>query len=200
MIPRSDKTVATKTVVQKSKPILYPEFREAADYVEDAFWKNALIAASHGEFSSRSTTYIDGRLSRKDITSGKKMPTDPDAIAKAFIRFHKKHERILSNNDLEKQEIKRNEICNKQVVLTWSTCSLQMKKACLNQYAKTKCKEMGFQSKAELYLCRTDLSSLLMLCLSLKMLTDKTVHMENNVITNILCVKYDERKKTWMFR
>lgn len=184
----------------RSKPLLHPEFLEASLQEDDPYWKQALVNASHGEFSSKMTVYSDRRLSRKDSTIAPvRVPkSNPESVARIFVQFHKKHERTLSDNELKAQMSKRQEVCTRQVTLTWTAASPQMKKASLNHYAKETCKLLDFSSELQRGRSIRDLSATLLVALRMKLLDRETVKMSNNIITDVSCVRYDEAYNVWI--
>lgn len=184
----------------RTKPTPYPEFLAASEYEDDPYWKQALINASHGEFSSRLTEYKNGRLSRKDSTEPSvRIPkNNPESVASTFVRFHKKHDKTLSDQELQNQVSRRYEVCSRHVVLTWPTASLQMKRAALNHYAVTVCSNMLFDTERQRSRSVRDLSATLFTAMGMKLLDKNSIRMDNNVITDVRCVKYDNRYSCWI--
>lgn len=206
MIPKSNNASSpvrranTSNQNARSKPTPYPEFKEAAEYEDDVYWKRSLINASHGEFNSKLTVYTDGRLMRKDLPSSSvRVPRDnPEQAARIFVNFHKKYERTLSDSELERQVSRRHEVCSRPVTLTWSTTSIQMKRAALNYYAVNTCNKMQFTTAFDRGRSTRDLSATLLLALNMKLLDDTTVIMKNNVITSVTCVRYNSDSGCWI--
>lgn len=183
----------------RTRCILYPEFLEASKYEDDVYWKRALTNASYGEFGSKMVLYIDGRLTRKDSpTSSIKVPKNPESVARVFVRFLKKYERIISNQELQKQLSVRHEVCSRHVILTWNNASLQMRRAALNHYAIRTCDSMIFDSETKRGKSVRDLSSTLFTAMGMKLLTKDTVEMSNNIIVDVTCVRYDEEYNSWV--
>ena len=184
----------------RSKALIYPEFLQASIVEDDPYWKQALINASHGEFSSKLTVYVDHRLSRKDSTLAPvRVPkTNPESVARIFIQFHKKHERTLSDNELKTQMSRRQEVCTRNVTLNWTDASIQMKKASLNHYANETCKTLSFSSELQRGRSMRDLSATLFIAMRMKLLDRDTVMMDNNIITDVSCVHYDPTYNAWI--
>ena len=187
----------TKT---KSRALVHPEFLEASIVEDDPYWKQALINASHGEFTSKLTVYLDRRLSRKDSTLAPvRVPkTNPESVARIFIQFHKKHERTLSDNELKSQMSRRQEVCTRNVNLTWTDASIPMRKASLNHYANETCKALKFSSELQRGKSMRSLSATLFIAMRMKLLDRDTVRMENNIITDVSCVHYDPVYNAWI--
>ena len=186
--------------ISRMKPVLYPEFQKAAEYEDDSYWKQSLMNASYGDFSNKYTLYCDGRLSRKDSTiQGVRLPkNDPESVARLFVAFHKKYERTLSDKELEQEECRRQEICARQVTLTWNVSSIQMRRASLNHYATTQTDLLQHESECKRQKSMRQLSATLMIALELKLLNENTILMKDNIIEHVSCVKYDKRHQVWI--
>lgn len=170
------------------KPLIYPEFREAAMYAKDKDWEEIMIAASKGEFI-HPIAYNKTHLYIKGTNRGERMSKEPSEIAAAFIRFHKTHKGIVTRKDLENEKTREREILDAPVNLSWSKCSKKRKTALLSNYADRCCSR---EKPSNQNACHGDLVSVLMLAMDEKLLTNETVKMSNNVIVKITKVKRDK--------
>jgi hypothetical protein len=175
------------------KPAIYPEFQEASEYAIDEGWKEMLISASRGVFANKSIIYSNRILYKKGSQFSEKMPEDPENLCKAFMKFHKKNDGILSSMDIEKQKDIENKIIDQEIQLKWSLCTKKMKRSRLFDYAIRACSSEHIDNRNH---CISNLSSTLMLAFNDGILSDDNVKMSNNIIVRVKCVKRDKKDNT----
>lgn len=171
-----------------NKPIIYPQLQEASMYTVDKFWIDVMLKAARGEFFSKHILYDGVYIYKRDIGIRELMPEDPEDLCKAFVLFHKKHEKAYSCADNDKQKKIRKNRFNQNVDLDWALCNKEMKQSRLTEYChrKTKTKEDA-----------VELIAILRSAMDMNLLNQYTVSMENNIITNITSIKYSKRTQKW---
>jgi hypothetical protein len=177
---------------QNKKPIIYIEFEDASIYASDPFWRDVLLLAARGEFNAKRIYYDEDCLIKKDSGVRQEMPSDPKKLAEAFIKFHRKHDDLLSPQDLAAQEKRRKNSAQEEVTIQWTTCAKKMKRALLLRYA-----DMMTRTRGQDYHHYNNLVCVLLLAASKGMLTEYMVKIRNNNIVRVRCVDYDDETCEW---
>ncbi len=97
-----------------SKPIIYPIFDEAKNYINDEYWVTLLENASRGKFPARGIKFINNALvlKRSNRIFRSEFMDDKETTAEKFIEFISKHTGRYSDNQIvelsESKDIRRN--------------------------------------------------------------------------------------------
>ena len=97
-----------------SKPIIYPIFDEAKNYIDDEYWVTLLENASRGKFPARGIKFINSALVLKKSNRifRSEFMEDKETTAEKFIGFISKHTGRYSDNQIvelsESKDIRRN--------------------------------------------------------------------------------------------
>jgi hypothetical protein len=175
------------------KPIIFPEFQQAATATADQIWIDNLLLAARGEFIAR-VAYDGTNLLIKDQGIRVRMPKDPFKLANAFIKFHNDHLGRLSSTQTDEQNRRRMELAERKVVLTWSGCNKRMKRRLLAVFAEEITTSMGLDAAALKLLTDT-----LYQGLNAKLINIDNVTMDSNRIQSIDALRYDQTTGWWWF-
>jgi len=194
IMPKSDKAnAANKRLIKK--PMLYPEFQLAADIVKDTTWKDILISAARGNFKNKNIKYDGLSLIWTPSNARVKIPkASKQEVVKVFMFFYRKYVRTVSNDEIEAQKTRERLVMDKEIILTWNTCSKQLKQSRLFEYSGRMITRYNCKDPID---SRNELSGLLLLALNEKLLTEKTLTMKNNLVTDICGIKYNSKSKCW---
>jgi len=177
----------------RQKPIIYPEFQEAAEYAKDNYWRDLLLLASRGEFNGRRITYDGQYLSLKEHGVRERIARDnPERVCNQMTRLYRTHLGFVSPDELAQEQTNHQEAMSKIIILTWKGCSKRMRSYLLFNYASSAVEDYEADEDS-----LTQLISLLLSALECKCLNDKNVEMRCNFITSILPLRYNVDRNWW---
>jgi len=175
------------------QPVVIPCLEKAAEYTNDAEWRDKLIAAARNRFPPgfyhrNNTIYHHFRGKDHEMM----IPEDPMEAAILFINFLQKFGGFYSDRDVEYSRM------NKTVVgslgdrrsQTWTDCTKQERHKLISDYAHLLVQEYELDEEAY-----EQVNGILRLGVLLGIYCSKKIHMEDGAIVKIKDLKYDPDTK-----
>lgn len=135
-------TAGTKAIMTdkvSKQPMIYRIFEDAAEYADDSYWRDRLLAASRGVFYNKTISF-DGselkRIKKREEQSVVISVDDPEAAAEQFIDFHRDIIGIRSDIDIEESKNVGDLSRLACAELSWSNASPRQRKGLIGDYAK----------------------------------------------------------------
>lgn len=181
--------------IENESPTLWPIFEDAADFTDDPFWKEVLLAASKGSFRKKNTAF-DGeclkKIRKKNPISIEIPKDDPKRVARIFIEFHQKYDGRYSPKDIRLQVESQNNFSDEKVIIEWGTCSRKKREVLVTEYAK----KISIENELD-PIVQDKLSLTLRLLVTQKLLTPSDMEIENNEIQRLKCLHILPESKTF---
>lgn len=185
--PRRSLASATLSPKDVRKPIVHMIFEEAADCEPDPYWSNQLLQAARGSFKDKKIIFDGVHLVRKDTKDKELVPQTPNEAAQVFVSFHKKHSKISSGKDTERQNAIRDRAINQVIVVEWNTASKKRKRSLLFDYV-ARCEQETNPTPDQLI----SLQLAVNIAANNGLLSPGSVEMRNSVILSISCIARKE--------